>query len=467
MAATTHIEQLSPFDLIMPATYVRVLLTFPTTTSLRVICDVLDRGLAKTALQVPWVTGRVFRTTSSTKKNVLQVRWDASSTAPRVINTGSLAATYESLSASGMDAGAVPSELWPASAMIDEKDYAAGVEAFCAGIFRFSGDQGIGLCICAHHNVVDISGLTELLRIWTDNIASPGVANEKELLNGNRCQLLRDALADDLRAEASRPIDELFTSHPEYSRVPPQLPATFAPLTSRMYTIPIARLNALKEQLRLSTKNPPTTNTILCASLWAAITLARMERDPANRMVETSRLVMAVNGRPRLNMQMPGLGSQFLGNLVLYAMAQVSFDDLLACSDVSKQRLATVCDAIATSQSPDQISSRHIAQVHNLVERMEDHGPIFPGWDLFNRRDLTITSWANLPLYNMEFGSVLGKAEFVRVPYSDADGVCIILPRKKKGDDEKDTEAIEVVVMLNKDDINSLEQSGLWQDLVV
>lgn len=465
MAANYCSEKLSPLDLVMPATYIRVLLTFRTTSSIDIIYDGLNRGLAGTAAQVPWITGRLFHVPSGTAEYALEVRWDAHASPPRIANRGTIATTYDSLSAGGMDAAAIPSELWPVSAIINEKEYETGVVAFSAGLFRFADDQGVGLCVCAHHNATDINGLTELLRLWSGNIASNEI-NKVQLITG-RCDLLTDALANELSVVASKPLEELFNVHPEYSRMPPQLPTTFSPLTSIMYKISVASLNAMKDQLRGHMQTPPTTNTILCGSLWAAITLARMQRGPTNSTVNTSRLVMAVNGRPRLCTQSSSSGPLFLGNLILYSIAQVSFDELLSFRDASSKRIAKVFDVIAASYSPSRINSRHIAEVYNLVERIADKRTIFPGWDLFNRRDLTITSWANLDLYNLNFGDALGKPEFVRVPYSDADGVCLILPRKQTKDEGPDKGAIEVTVMLNKDDMEALKQLDFWQGLTI
>ncbi|KAI1462578.1 transferase family-domain-containing protein [Annulohypoxylon moriforme] len=462
MAANSHVEKLSPLDLVMPATYIRTLLTFKTTSSVDDICDVLNRGLAITATQVPWIAGRVFPASSTTKPHALEVRSNTDAGPPKVVRKGSIAATYKSLSAGGMDPGAIPSELWPVSAMINEKDYETGVSAFSASLFRFSDGEGVGLCVGAHHNATDISGLAELMKLWTENIRSPEAKNQP--LTADRCSQLTGALSDELTAAASKPLDDLFSLHPEYSKVPPQLPATFAALKSNMYRIPVAKLNAMKKELGSQSQAPPTTNTILCAALWTAITLARRQRDPPSSAVGTSRLVTAVNGRPRL--QWPNPSTPFLGNLVLYSMAKASFEDLLACQNVSNQRLAKICDAVATSQSPSKIDSRHIAEVYSLVDRVENHKTVFPGWDLFNRRDLTITSWANLDLYDLNFGEELGKAEFVRVPYSDADGVCLILPRKKAVGGDTGNEAIDVLVMLNRDDMNTLEQHQFWQSLV-
>ncbi|KAJ8132512.1 hypothetical protein O1611_g1107 [Lasiodiplodia mahajangana] len=93
---------------------------------------------------------------------------------------------------------------------------------------------------------------------------------------------------------------------------------------------------------------------------------------------------------------------------------------------------------------------------------MEDYRTVFVGWDLFGSRDLTITSWADLGLYNASFGEGLGKPEFVRIPSSPADGVVIVLPRKRG--EGATSEVVEVMVMLRTDDMTVLEKDAAWKN---
>jgi hypothetical protein len=60
------------------------------------------------------------------------------------------------------------------------------------------------------------------------------------------------------------------------------------------------------------------------------------------------------------------------------------------------QGLSHVSDAIAESISPRKIDSLYVSEVYSLAERSPDYRVIFPGWNLFGSRDLTITSWADL-----------------------------------------------------------------------
>jgi hypothetical protein len=146
-------------------------------------------------------------------------------------------------------------------------------------------------------------------------------------------------------------------------------------------------------------------NTLVCALVWSAITHARMQRDPALES-KYSRLVTAVNGRRRLSKGFPAENNPYFGNMVLYALASMQGKDLSVSHERdsdSLQLLADLCKVIAQSQSPARVESRFVAEVHQLVDSMDDYRSVFVGWDLFGSRNLTITSWAGLGFYGVDW----------------------------------------------------------------
>ncbi|KAK6813742.1 hypothetical protein RU639_010178 [Aspergillus parasiticus] len=68
---------------------------------------------------------------------------------------------------------AIPSEVWPVPSMIDDALSATGAPVFAASLFRFT-DQGVGLCVCLHHNAVDATGITKVIRLWARSFSDPG-----------------------------------------------------------------------------------------------------------------------------------------------------------------------------------------------------------------------------------------------------------------------------------------------------
>ena len=173
-----------------------------------------------------------------------------------------------------------------------------------------------------------------------------------------------------------------------------------------------------------------------------------------------SRLAMAVNGRPRISQTFSTPDAPFFGNAITYSLTNLAAQTLAASDQTPVRAFAEICNHIAESQSSSIINSRHIAEVYTLADRVES-GSLFVGWDLFGSRDLTITSWADFDLYGVDFGKVIGRPRFVRLPYMEADGVAIILPRQRWVCQE----VMEVIVMLRRDHIEALELDPMWQTL--
>jgi hypothetical protein len=116
--------------------------------------------------------------------------------------------------------------------------------------------------------------------------------------------------------------------------------------------------------------------------------------------------------------------------------------------------IASISGAIA------RISATHIAEAALIVDKTADVTDILPGWDSRDALDLSMTSWANMPLYSCNFGQAVGVPEFVRVPFAKFDGLVTILPRRRTDAEE---EKIDVVVFLRADDMEALENYGPWE----
>ncbi|KAI0416167.1 transferase family-domain-containing protein [Xylaria grammica] len=458
MADLSTSERLTPLDLLMPPTYIRVLLTFRTTDSSTPIFENLNDALDRVSETVPWLSGHVFATPTATEQTPgLEIRYHP---APgrMLVDKGMIDVPYETLSAEGLLFDMIPDNVWPTPPMIDQGLFLKGAPVFGASFFRFEDGQGVGLCISMHHSAVDAAGFADIVRLWAQHNA--GLEPSYTVCDSDRSARLLDILQPDLQKISSTTTDSLFASHPEYSKIPPAFPTEFPSCTCKHFMLSVAHLNTYKERLQGYVSGTMSTNALVCALIWSAITRARMQRSPALAH-ESSRLAMAVNGRRRLGVEFSPPKNPYLGNTILYSLARLSASDLDSRLG-SLESLAKICDAIGQSQSPTKIDSSHIAEVYSLVERAEDYRSIFVGWDLFSSRDLTITSWADLDFYAMEFGKGLGRPEFTRVASSAADGVGIILPRK--GASAGTSEVVEIMIMLRSDDMSVLEEDAVWKD---
>lgn len=457
MGDSTCAEKLAPLDLSMPRTYIRVLLVFEQTGSMLQTTQNFQHGLDKLAKQVYWISGQIFPILSPESAFSLGIRWD-SNNAPTLVDKGFIKTSYRWASSHGMPAEAIPSDIWPVPSVIDDTLFAAGAPVFAASMFHFA-DEGVGLCVCLHHNAVDATGFSEILRLWSRNITDPGFIFSCS--PQSRSERLSEALSFDLQKTSSMPPEDIFTRHPEYSRTPPALPESFPSCRSKLFAISIHWIDILKELMRKYTSTTLTTNTVICALIWTAVTRVRIKSDPS---LETKkvRLATAVNGRQRISETFSTTTSPFLGNAVFYSLSSLPAGTLAGSDEAPVRSLAKICDQITQSQSPSVINSRHIAEVYHLVDLMEDcTKSLFVGWDLFRSRDLTITSWADLDLYGIDFGGGIGKAKYVRLPSMEADGVALILPRQRAVPQE----VLEIIVMLRSEHMDSLESDLMWQTL--
>jgi hypothetical protein len=464
MIEAPHIERLSPLDMLMPSIYIRAVLVFQpaTPTPAGGIQQPLQQGLDRISRQVPWLSGQIYSTASDQNTRSLEIR-SSKDDVPTLVDRGAVSVSYKDLAARGMPPDEFPDDIWPVPSMTDDAALVTGAPVFAASLFRFA-DQGVGLCVCIHHAAVDATGFSEVVRLWARNMTDLTLTLSRSLECRN--ERLASALSEDLATVSAVSPDTLLARHPEYSKTPPALPVEFPASTSKLFAIPVHWINVLKELLG-KRSSPPTTNTILCALIWTCITRARLLRTPG-RSDEKSHLVTAANGRSRLNDTKNNKAfstpeNPYIGNAVLYAIAKHPFHALTTADSDPICSVAEICALIATSQSPTTINSRHIAEVHRLVESMPDPRGLFVGWDLFGSRDLTITSWADADLYGVDFGGGLRAPAFVRFPYMEADGVAIIMPRK---DMRSVDEVLEVVIALRRDDMDALAEDEMWATIV-
>ena len=310
-----------------------------------------------------------------------------------------------------------------------------------------------------HHNAVDGAAFSEIIRHWGRAVAEPDLLITSSF--EGRFERLTAALADDLAETSSISTEELFEKHPEYSRLPPAVPEAFSSCTCKLFTVSLNWIDTLKSLLAKYTSTPPSTNTILSVLLWTTITRVRTISGSFSSETQTSRLVTAVNARQRLPLAFSPPDAQYLGNAVFYALAEFSAPALAAADESPIRSFAEICTTILNSQYPLTINAHHVAEVHELITRTGDPSALFVGWDLFNSRDLTITSWADFGLYGVDFGLGLGRPSFVRLPYMEADGVVIVLPRRR-GEEEK---GVDVVLMLQRDHMDVLVEDEMWRTL--
>ena len=460
----------------MPVTYNRVILAFTSDADPTAAIDALRQGLQATCSQLPYLKGRV---TKKQHDDRLTISWSEQDPAPEfqeIARPPDMPSSYAQLKREGLPSHRLPQSLCPVAGWVAASFPDGNAPALAVSYTRLDG--GLLVTVCVHHNVMDGTGTGQLIALWGQNTkgdditklllpeadeprhrldrlkaaTSPPVNNESEPESGSELT----------RHSDHHTFESLLASHPEYTTALPGPKPQNLSCTSKIFTFPVAKLKDAATQSKTS------VNNILCAVIWSRISTVRSRRWEKESVSNTSttpnpthsKLGMAVNGRARIGAPLfaePGTGPPYMGNVNLYCMTRLPFDTLTRTSISPADTLATTAHAIAASIS--RIDIAFIAQVLALASHT--HQTLLPGWDFFSGPDLTVTSWANLNTYAVDFGAGLGRPDFVRVPYVEVDGLNIVFPRRRGGAGAET--AVEVVVMLRRDDMGELEGDAVWR----
>lgn len=329
-------------------------------------------------------------------------------------------------------------------------------------------EGGLVMTLTMHHCVVDGTGLGQFVKTWA------GVARGEETGSGvdgeepvRRTSQILGGLGDVIDEGKERGVEAILKLHREYKVVDDRsqlgkrggadkgaIPAA----VSRIFGFARSTIDAVKDSLK-DTVSPSflTVNNILCAIIWSRISHIRTTRPTGAETGSSSRLGFAVNGRRVLGF----IEQPYLGNINLLAQVEQPISSLNETSAGKHAALAPIVSAIATATR--RINKSHMSDLVHLVEILPDLSSLGPGWDFDNGLDLSITSWADLGLYDADFGDVVGKAGFVRTPHVLMDGTVVILPRQRNQIDER----IEVTIMLREDDIERLCKDEVWKSWCV
>ncbi|KJZ67909.1 hypothetical protein HIM_12702 [Hirsutella minnesotensis 3608] len=467
MSVNHRAERLTPLDVQMPASYIPVLLIFRTTEPATVILPRLQLGLERLVEYVPWLAGRVHYTTQKGDGKEAQgpeIRWDSGGAPLSIVDRGSvLSSSYEALAAQGMPSEAFPADMWPVAMTMFGGGDAAGEPVFTASFFRFADGQGAGLCVCMHHGAVDGTGFDAVVGLWTRCMAA-GDAPPHPDVGRSRSERLSDALAPNWGEAAAMSEDDMLRLHPEYAREAPPAPAAMPPCRFGTYNVSLARLRAVKEQLGSHLSFAPSTSMVLASVLWSAAARGRA-RDGAEA---TRKLVVSVNGRPRIGDGFSTAEAPYLGNFAFATVVELPAETLAAAQPegAAVESLARVCRAV--HQAVLGVDARYITRACRLLDGAAGRWAVRFGWDLTSGHFLGFNSWAGLCLYDADFGAGLGTPEFVRLPSGGpADGLCLVLPRKRVlGSSETSEVALQVILSLRSDELTSLENDATWRALV-
>ncbi|KAI0841217.1 transferase family-domain-containing protein [Hypoxylon sp. FL0890] len=326
---------------------------------------------------------------------------------------------------------------------------------------------GFILCVAIHHNTTDITGFGALFKIWASHCRTHSSA----AIGFDPAWLNREAL----RKRPSLSSKPTPTSIPELLHVQgPDDLNRFAGALLRhsdfktaIYFFPQKTLRALKQAVndQLTSQDVASwisSGDILTALLWSGILAA--ESDPKTSAKGNNTIGFPVNFRSRLN---PPLPPDYLGAAFVMTAATVSKENLLSFAtgasppsgdmlldSASISKLAEIASAIRASlRRVDEESVRDMLMYLDIMP--DDHPPIILG----PRHDgISIVSWADQGVYELDWGNPIGKCDAVRMPRLMYKRYPIVLPRVPSTVNG-DGRGLEVIVSLDRQVLEKFEQS--------
>ncbi|KXX76578.1 Trichothecene 3-O-acetyltransferase [Madurella mycetomatis] len=501
---------LSPLDQYMPRTNTSIILLFETADPTKAV-EILKAGLMRLNQRLPYLRGRVFATEADTEsRSRLAIKWSTADKDVEMIemrvegheaeNIVCPRMNFKKLREEGAPLHYFPRCIMPLPAVTDLQ---SSPDAPVFGVSYTLMDGGVALGLCVQHGVMDGTGVVELIRYWADCTRSDDLSiisgpDGEEPLHRDRLLRLATQRAETTEDGASqhlkRPFRELLSSHPEFSLLselgstadrpaPPPSPTG----ACKIFTFDGSKLDAVKTALRASRATSlgaewVTTNSVLCAIMWSCVTRVRAARREGQGGLGTSvsKLGFAVNGRTRLPSGSALAARPFLGNVNLLSMAKMDVSAVgkagLECGAAVEDGVSSLAQAVEEiAMAIKRVTPGCVAEVMDLIDQAPDITDVSTGWNSFHTLDLTITSWANMGLYDADFGDGVGKPELMRVPWMMVDGLLIVLPRKRSSAESRlnngtkvaAVESIEVIAVLHPEDIATLEKDAVWASYLI
>jgi hypothetical protein len=157
----------------------------------------------------------------------------------------------------------------------------------------------------------------------------------------------------------------------------------------------------------------------------------------------TTSVVVAIDGRSKL---VPPLPSEYIGCATFECF---TFAPLSVVTS-PKTHLSVLATMIR--KSLQSITSENLASAVALASVIPDMGNLRAPCSSLLELYLATTSWLTLPVYELNWGNLLGgHIDAFRVPKGQFDGLLLLLPRAKDG-------AMEVVIGLEEEKMQRLRK---------
>ncbi|KAL7922198.1 transferase [Trichoderma austrokoningii] len=411
-------SQLSPLEWIMPRSYISQILCFPSSNAR--ISDVLRDGLAGTLNDVPYLASRIVARAHPKGSVALSSPCDSLGHLFRVNTYTDV--DYEALKSGAFQPSIFDDQNWFSPDVSPGNTSPSPV--FRAVLTLVKG--GCLLAVSLHHQTADITAYGSLLKIWASHCrtgSSRGIGFDQSWLD--RTAIVRschDALPD-------TPL----LLHKEES-VPPSQPPKPAKLETRYLKFSEEYLKDLKGEVNKQLPDGTawvSTSDVLTALLWGYTIHSEFLDDDNTAADGKCFMRIAVNSRSRYDPPLPKdyLGSSFGVTLVTAAKADLVAIGSSTEHNISMSKIANV--AAAVRQSIQAINEYSMNRIVNHLAAQED----VSGLKLCEQAaDVSIVSWADEGVYELDWGAEVGHCEAVRLSSLKGKRYPVVFPRLPNGD---------------------------------
>ncbi|KAI1366905.1 hypothetical protein F5Y08DRAFT_337156 [Xylaria arbuscula] len=467
-ASPTYPLRLSLLEGLMPNTYVRQILCFPTIDAQAIIS--LARGLSGLARDVPYVLSRLISNETENAGSKLAV----SAPCHRVEDVFSWHDLSASIDYAALRAGHFAPASFPVPDIVPLgtlPPYPDSPAVFLARASLVNG--GLILSVAVHHLVTDITGFDALLKIWASRCRGGDIGFDTSWID--RTPLFSDleSLPDTASGTISMP--DLLHSRAKVDTVRSSGRSEITESGKKHYRtgifyFPRQHLQALKDaaNVHVASQEPGSwvsTSDVLAALLWSAIIRTQehssiSDESSTHKHTRVSTLSFPVQFRSALRPQLP---RNFLGAAFLMTSARVPHEEVcrisghrndgssaqaqdeglrldalgddgemespLNCVHVSA--LANVALAIRRSvRGIDDVAVRGVLAYLQAHPRSNPDATLVLGPPRCEPggSSTSVVSWADQSVYELDWGAAIGRCDTMRLTKMAGKRDPIVLP---------------------------------------
>ncbi|KAI1408611.1 transferase family-domain-containing protein [Hypoxylon sp. FL1857] len=434
---------LTPLDHLHPTNYVKLFFYFPLKpdASATTVFSGLHEALYKTFVQLPWLSGKVYRqdpTASGWRPGQREIRYrpvDAGGPRPHQLRFKELPTEwdYEDLKEDGFPIDAFAHEDLLSTPVLGDIDIGAD-------LFISQANFLPGCCILAVsncHAALDGPGMITVIKVWAQNYRGlhggdveleqvPAESSDRTLLDRLWAQKgiahppsQADPWTRGLVGIGFEPLKEIITIPP------PKV------MKQRMFYMSRTNLVALQRECEKETgPGILSSGDSISALLWRCLLKARKSAT-GNTLPGDSVLEMPVEARAEFSESVP---PSYIGSCCFFNHATLPLTDLTANS-TPLGHVARVIRSVA-----GRVNTQVMHDAYAVMRDVPDYTLVRQLFKGVYGADLFITNNLLFPIGDICFGDVGfangGHAEELRIsmgPYNDFVRVAFIMPRKRHG----------------------------------